>query len=38
MLEFEVGYGLIPLVDTSQGGELLSRIRPCAVRWPEISA
>jgi len=27
ILEFEVGYGLIPLVDTSQGGELLSRIK-----------
>ena len=27
VLEFEVGYGLIPLVDTSQGGELLSRIK-----------
>jgi flagellar biosynthesis protein FlhA len=27
LLEFEVGYGLIPLVDTSQGGELLTRIK-----------
>jgi flagellar biosynthesis protein FlhA len=27
VLEFEVGYGLIPLVDTSQGGELLARIK-----------
>ncbi len=27
ILEFEVGYGLIPLVDSSQGGELLSRIK-----------
>jgi len=27
VLEFEVGYGLIPLVDTAQGGELLSRIK-----------
>jgi len=27
IIEFEVGYGLIPLVDTSQGGELLSRIK-----------
>lgn len=27
ILEFEVGYGLIPLVDTSQGGELLARIK-----------
>ncbi len=27
ILEFEVGYGLIPLVDTSQGGDLLSRIK-----------
>jgi flagellar biosynthesis protein FlhA len=27
LIEFEVGYGLIPLVDTSQGGELLSRIK-----------
>ncbi len=26
-LEIEVGYGLIPLVDRSQGGELLERIR-----------
>jgi flagellar biosynthesis protein FlhA len=27
IIEFEVGYGLIPLVDTSQGGELLARIK-----------
>jgi flagellar biosynthesis protein FlhA len=27
VLEFEVGYGLIPMVDTAQGGELLSRIK-----------
>ncbi len=27
LLELEVGYGLIPLVDSSQGGELLGRIR-----------
>ena len=27
LLELEVGYGLIPLVDTAQGGELLGRIR-----------
>ena len=27
LLELEVGYGLIPLVDTGQGGELLGRIR-----------
>lgn len=27
VLEFEVGYGLIPLVDTSQGGDLLTRIK-----------
>lgn len=27
VLEFEVGYGLIPLVDTPQGGELLTRIK-----------
>ncbi|MEA2101024.1 MAG: flagellar biosynthesis protein FlhA [Thermodesulfobacteriota bacterium] len=27
LLGFEVGYGLIPLVDTSQGGELLARIK-----------
>ena len=27
LIEFEVGYGLIPLVDTSQGGELLARIK-----------
>jgi flagellar biosynthesis protein FlhA len=27
ILEFEIGYGLIPLVDTSQGGELLTRIK-----------
>ncbi|HOS98012.1 MAG TPA: flagellar biosynthesis protein FlhA, partial [Deltaproteobacteria bacterium] len=27
IIEFEVGYGLIPLVDTAQGGELLSRIK-----------
>jgi len=27
MMELEVGYGLIPLVDSSQGGELLHRIR-----------
>ena len=27
VMEFEVGYGLIPLVDVSQGGELLSRIK-----------
>jgi len=27
ILEFEVGYGLITLVDTSQGGELLTRIK-----------
>lgn len=27
MLELEVGYGLIPLVDASQDGELLNRIR-----------
>ena len=26
-LELEVGYGLIPLVDSNQGGELLGRIR-----------
>jgi flagellar biosynthesis protein FlhA len=27
VLELEVGYGLIPLVDSAQGGELLGRIR-----------
>ncbi len=27
ILEFEIGYGLIPLVDTSQGGEVLTRIK-----------
>ncbi|HWR67761.1 MAG TPA: flagellar biosynthesis protein FlhA [Desulfomonilia bacterium] len=27
IIEFEVGYGLIPLVDTAQGGELLGRIK-----------
>ena len=27
ILEFEIGYGLIPLVDSSQGGELLTRIK-----------
>ncbi|HPI93109.1 MAG TPA: flagellar biosynthesis protein FlhA [Deltaproteobacteria bacterium] len=27
IIEFEVGYGLISLVDTSQGGELLGRIK-----------
>ncbi len=27
LMELEVGYGLIPLVDTGQGGELLGRIR-----------
>lgn len=27
LLELEVGYGLIPLVDSNQGGELLGRIR-----------
>ncbi len=27
LIEFEVGYGLISLVDTSQGGELLARIK-----------
>ncbi len=27
VLEFEIGYGLIPLVDTSSGGELLTRIK-----------
>jgi len=27
LLELEVGYGLIPLVDTEQGGELLERIK-----------
>ena len=27
ILEFEIGYGLIPLVDASQGGELLTRIK-----------
>ncbi|MDT8272933.1 MAG: FHIPEP family type III secretion protein, partial [Desulfomonilia bacterium] len=27
LLEFEVGYALIPLVDISQGGELLTRIK-----------
>ena len=27
IIEFEVGYGLIPLVDTAQGGELLTRIK-----------
>ena len=27
ILEFEVGYGLIPLVDSTQGGELLNRIK-----------
>lgn len=27
ILEFEIGYGLIPLVDTAQGGELLTRIK-----------
>ena len=27
IIEFEVGYGLIPLVDNSQGGELLARIK-----------
>lgn len=26
LLELEVGYGLVPLVDTSQGGDLLDRI------------
>jgi len=25
-LEVEIGYGLIPLVDTQQGGDLLERI------------
>ena len=25
-IEFEFGYGLIPLVDTNQGGDLLDRI------------
>ncbi len=27
VLEFEIGYGLIPMVDTSSGGELLTRIK-----------
>jgi flagellar biosynthesis protein FlhA len=27
LLELEIGYGLIPLVDSSQGGEILERIR-----------
>ena len=27
IIEFEVGYGLIPLVDAAQGGELLGRIK-----------
>ena len=27
LLELEVGYGLIPLVDTEQGGELLERVK-----------
>ncbi|RMH05431.1 MAG: flagellar biosynthesis protein FlhA [Nitrospirae bacterium] len=27
LLELHVGYGLVPLVDTAQGGELLERIR-----------
>jgi flagellar biosynthesis protein FlhA len=27
LLELEVGYGIIPLVDTEQGGELLERIK-----------
>ncbi|RMH36129.1 MAG: flagellar biosynthesis protein FlhA [Nitrospirae bacterium] len=27
MLELQVGYGLVPLVDASQGGELLDRVR-----------
>jgi flagellar biosynthesis protein FlhA len=27
ILEFEIGYGLIPLVDSAQGGELLTRIK-----------
>lgn len=27
LMEIEVGYGLIPLVDSSQGGELLQRIK-----------
>ncbi len=27
LLEMEVGYGLIPLVDTAQNGELLPRIK-----------
>ena len=27
MLELHVGYGLVPLVDTAQGGELLERVR-----------
>jgi flagellar biosynthesis protein FlhA len=27
ILEFEIGYGLIPLVDATQGGELLTRIK-----------
>ena len=25
-MELEVGYGLVPLVDTTQGGDLLERI------------
>ena len=27
LLELEVGYGLVPLVDAAQAGELLDRIR-----------
>ena len=26
VLELEVGYGLVPLIDTSQGGDLLDRV------------
>ncbi len=33
-LGLEVGYRLIPLVDSNQGGELMARIRACAASSP----
>ena len=37
-LGLEVGYRLIPLVDSNQGGELMARIKGCAANSPRMSA
>ena len=38
ILAMEVGYGLIPLVDTEQNGELLGRIKTIRSSSPRNSA